>query len=99
MLLEVSLVNFILEISKEIKWNVKVVLLEVSLNEHHSSYIQGDQMDGERSVRQSIIDEFHSWDIQGYQMESKDGVTRSMIDELDCWDTQGDILEGENGIT
>ena len=30
-LLEVSLMNFILGISKEIKWKVKVVLLEVSL--------------------------------------------------------------------
>ena len=30
-LLEVSLMNFILRISKEIKWQVKVVLLEVSL--------------------------------------------------------------------
>ena len=28
-LLEVSLMNFILEISKEIKWQVKLVLLEV----------------------------------------------------------------------
>ena len=30
-LLEISLMNFILAISKEIKWKVKVVLLEVSL--------------------------------------------------------------------
>ena len=30
-LLEVSLINFILRISKEIKWKVKVVLLEVAL--------------------------------------------------------------------
>ena len=30
-LLEVSLMNFILGISKEIKWKVKVVFLEVSL--------------------------------------------------------------------
>ena len=30
-LLEVSLMNFILFISKQIKWKVKVVLLEVSL--------------------------------------------------------------------
>ena len=30
-LLEVSLMNFILVISKEIKWNDKAVLLEVSL--------------------------------------------------------------------
>ena len=30
-LLEVKLMNFILKISKEIKWKVKVVLLEVSL--------------------------------------------------------------------
>ena len=30
-LLEVSMMNFILRISKEVKWNVKVMLLEVSL--------------------------------------------------------------------
>ena len=30
-LLEVSLVNFILRISKEMKWKVKVELLEVSI--------------------------------------------------------------------
>ena len=30
-LLEVPLMNFILQISSEIKWKVKVVLLEVSL--------------------------------------------------------------------
>ena len=30
-LVEVSLMNFILQISKQIKWKVKVVLLEVSL--------------------------------------------------------------------
>ena len=29
-LLEVSLMNFIVGISQEIKWNVKVVLLEIS---------------------------------------------------------------------
>ena len=29
-LLEVSLMNFIIQISNEIKWNVEVVLLEVS---------------------------------------------------------------------
>ena len=30
-LLEISLMNFILRISKQIKWSVKVVLFEVSL--------------------------------------------------------------------
>ena len=30
-LLEVSLINFIFRISKEIKWKVKVVVLEVSI--------------------------------------------------------------------
>ena len=34
------------------------------IDEPHSYDIQGDQMEGESSVKQSIIDEFHSRDIQ-----------------------------------
>ena len=64
-LLEVSLMNFILPISNEIKWKVKLVLLEVSLIKLHSSDIQQDQTEGESGVGRSIIDELHCWDIQG----------------------------------
>ena len=40
------------------------------IDEHHSCYIQGDQMEGENVVTRSIIDEVHSWDIiQGDQKE------------------------------
>ena len=41
----------------------------------HSWDIHGDQMEGESSVTQSIIDALHSGDIQGDQMEGKSGVT------------------------
>ena len=61
-LLEESLMNFILGICNEIKWKMKVMLLEV-FDELHASDIQGDQMDGESGVTRSIIDELHSSDI------------------------------------
>ena len=35
-----------------------------SIDELHSSDIQGDQMEGESGVTRSIIDELHSSDIQ-----------------------------------
>ena len=63
MLFEVSLMNFILWVSKVIKWKAKVVLLEVSLMNLHSSDIQRNQMEGEGCVTQSIIDELHSADL------------------------------------
>ena len=58
-LLEVSLMNFILRISNENKWKVKVVLLGV-FDELHFSDNQGDQMVDESIVTRSIIDELHS---------------------------------------
>ena len=33
------------------------------IDEHHSSVIQGDQMEGESGITRSIIDQLHSWDI------------------------------------
>ena len=39
------------------------------MNELHSWNIQGDQMEGEIGVIQSIIDELLSSDIQGDQVE------------------------------
>ena len=42
----------------------------IIIGELHSSYIQGDQMEGECGVTtRSIIDELHSSDIQPHQME------------------------------
>ena len=73
--------NFILGISKEIKWKVKVVLLEVSLI-INSFDIQGYQMEGESGVTRSFIDELNSWDFQRDQIEGESGVTRIMIDEV-----------------
>ena len=59
--------NFIPGISKEIKWKVKVVLLDelISLDS------QGDPMEGESGLTRSTIDELHSSDIQGGHMEGK----------------------------
>ena len=34
-----------------------------SIDEVHSSHIQGDQMEGSSGVTVSIIDELHSWGI------------------------------------
>ena len=56
--------KFIVGISKEIKWKVKVLLID----ELHSLDRQGDQMEGESGVTGSIIDELNFWDIQGGQM-------------------------------
>ena len=65
-LLEVPLMNFVLPIFKEIKWQVKVVLLE-------------DEMEGKRGVSRSIIDEIHSWDIEGNQMEGESCISGSIM--------------------
>ena len=62
-LLEVSFKNFILGISKEVKWKVKVVLLQVLLIVLIPRVTKGDQMEGESGVTRSIFDEFYSWDI------------------------------------
>ena len=59
-LLEVSLMKFILRISKEMKWKVKVVLLEVSLTNFIFRIIKGVEMVGVSGVTRSVIDEIHS---------------------------------------
>ena len=97
--LVVPLMNFFLGISKDIIEKVKVVLLEVSLIELHSSNIQRDQMECESGVTRSIIEEFHFSDIQGDQIEGERCVTRSIIDELHSWDIQGDQMGGERFVT
>ena len=96
---EVSLMNFSLRISTEVKGKVKVLLLEVSNDELHSSYIEGDQREDESGVTRSITEKLHTSDIQGDQMEGESGVTRSMIDELHSSDIQGNQMEGESGVT
>ena len=91
-LLEVSLMNFILGISKDIKWKVKVVLLD----ELHSCDIQGDQMEGESGLTLSTIDELRSLEIQVDQMECESGVPGSISDALHSWYIQEDQIEGES---
>ena len=73
-LLEASLRNFILGISKEIKWKAKVVFTGSIVDELHSWHIQGDEMAVESGVTRSIIDEVHFLDIQGDQMEGESMV-------------------------
>ena len=44
--------------------------------------IEGDQLEDESGVTESIIDELHCWDIQGDQKKGEGGFTRSIIDDL-----------------
>ena len=80
-LLEISVMNYILRICKEFKWKVKVVLLEVSL----INFILGISIEIIGNVKvvllESIIDELHYSEIQQDQMEGESGVTRFIIDE------------------
>ena len=69
-LLKISLMNFILGISKEIKWKVKSVTPNI-IDEINSLDVQGDQMEDERGVSRSTIDELHSSNIHGDQMEGE----------------------------
>ena len=80
--LEDSVMKFILRISKEMKWKVKVVLLEIKLMNFILWDIQGDQMESESGVSRRIIEELHSSNIQGDQMEGESDVTPNIIDEL-----------------
>ena len=61
--LEVSLMTFILRISKEIKYEVEGCVTRSIIDQLHSSDIERDQMEGESGVTRSIIDEIHSSDI------------------------------------
>ena len=74
-LLEVSLMNFILKIFKDVKGKVESGVTRSIIDELHSSDIQRDQMEGESGVTRCIIDELHSRNIQGDQMEGQGGVT------------------------
>ena len=77
-LLEVSLMNYILRISKEMKWKAKVILLEASL----MNFILwiSKEIKWKVKVALSITNELRSSDIQLHQMEGEGGVTRRMID-------------------
>ena len=93
MLLEVSLMNLILRISKEIKWKVKFMLLEETL----MNFILRNSSEIKWKVEvftRSIIDEPNSSDIQGDQMEGESGIPRSIVDELHCSVIQGDQMHG-----
>ena len=90
-LLEVSLINFILWISKEIKWKVKVVLLEVSL----MNFI----LRISNEVKWKVMVVFLEVSLMNFffrygQMEDESGVTRSTTAELHSFDMQGDQKEG-----
>ena len=61
--------NFILGISKKIKWKVETDVTRSIIDELHFSFVQGHQMEGESSVTRSIFDELLSLDIEGDQME------------------------------
>ena len=60
-LLEVPMMNFILGISKEIKWNVKAWYYWKYLDKVHSLDSPGDEMEGQSGFTRSIFDELHSW--------------------------------------
>ena len=67
------------QISNEIKWKEKVVLLKVSLMNFILRISEGDQMEDENGVTRSIIDELHSSDIQLDQVECETRVIPSII--------------------
>ena len=60
MLLEKSLMNFFLRISKEIKWKGESGVTRCFIDDVHSSDIQGGQTEGESAANGSIIDELHN---------------------------------------
>ena len=74
--------NYILQISRELKWNVKVRLLEVSLMNLILRLFKEIKWNGKVVLLKIIIDELHSSDIQADQMEGESGGTRSIIDEI-----------------
>ena len=73
-LLEVSLENFILRISKEIKGKVKVVFLELSM----MNFILGISKEIKCKVKEVLLEvslKLHSWDILGDEVEGEIGIT------------------------
>ena len=86
-LLEVSLMNFILGISKEFKWKVKVVLLELSLGKFNL-WIPNE-------IKWKVKGALIKVSLMNFilQMEGKSGVTRSVIEELHSCHSQWDQME------
>ena len=78
-LLEESLINFILGIFTEIKKKVKVVLLKVSLMNFILRISEGDQTEDKNCFTRSIIDECHSSHIQLDHVEYEFRVIPSII--------------------
>ena len=83
----------------EIKWKVKVVLLEVLL----MKFILRISKEIKWKVKVMLLEvslmNFIFWDIQRDQMEDESGVTGSIIDETHSPDIQQDEIEGESGVT
>ena len=61
------------------------------IDQLHSLYIPGDQMEGESGAIRNIIDELYSSDIQRDQIEVEISVTGRIIDKLHSSDIQGKI--------
>ena len=91
--------DFILRISKEIKWKVKMVLLDVSL----MNFIPGISKEIKWKVKVGLLEVSLMIFILGISKESKiegeGDITRNIIDELHFWNIQGDEKEGESGVT
>ena len=51
-----------------------------TIDELHSSDIQGDQMAVGSCVTRGFVDKIQSSDIQGHQTEGESGITRSIND-------------------
>ena len=68
-LLEVSLVNFIFQISNKIKWRGESGVTPSIIAEAHSWDIQGEKMEGSSGITVSIVDELLSCHIEVDQIE------------------------------
>ena len=95
-LLEGSLMNFILGISKEMKWKVKGLLPEVSL----MKFILGISKEIKWLVKVVLFEvsmmNFTLWIFKEIKWKVIKRFTGSIIDELNSkfWDVQGDQMEG-----
>ena len=81
-LLEVSLMSFILRISKEIKWKDKMVSHEVLLMILVLPISKEIKWEVKVVLLEVSLMKLHSSDIQVYQTECESGVTRSVIENL-----------------
>ena len=92
--LEVSLMNLMLQISKDIKWKVKVALLEVSL----MNFILWISEEIKWKVKVALCEvsliNFILRISNEIKWKGESGVTPSIIDDLHSCDIQGDEKEG-----